>query len=213
MAVSQAVLDALWDFTDPVGSEERLREAARSAPLPAERAELETQVARALGLQGRFADADAVLRGIRPISSVVTVRIALERGRVHNSAGDPEGARPLFASAAREAAGAASEGSPDAAALTFLRVDALHMLAIADPERAEQWTAQALDVIDSTSDARTHRWLVALYTNAGWAHFDAGRAAPALAEFEKARDAAIRWGTPEQVRWADDAIAEARAAL
>jgi hypothetical protein len=213
MAVSQALLDALWDFSDPVGSEGRLRDAAGAESRPDGRAVLETQVARALGLQGRFDDADAVLRGVPPVSPVVRVRVALERGRVRNSAGDPEGARPLFASAADESAAAVDEDSPDAAALTVLRVDALHMLAIADPERAPQWTAHAREVLDSTSDPRTRRWLVALHTNAGWAHFDAGRPGAALAEFEKARDAAVRWGTPVQVRWADEAIAEARAAL
>ena len=29
-------------------------------------------------------------------------------------------------------------------------------------------------------------------------------------EFDKAKDAALRWGTPQQIAWADEAIAEAR---
>ena len=55
------------------------------------------------------------------------VRVALERGRLRNSAGDPAAAVPLFRAAAE---GAASAG------LVFLQVDALHMLAIADPAHA-----------------------------------------------------------------------------
>ena len=47
----QARIDALWDFDDPPASESRFREAASSASSDRERANLETQVARALGLQ------------------------------------------------------------------------------------------------------------------------------------------------------------------
>lgn len=95
----------------------------------------------------------------------------------------------------------------------FLRVDALHMLAIAEPDQAQEWTAAALEVLEGVDDARTLRWRVSLHNNAGWAHLDAGRFAEALTSFERSRDAATRWGTPQQVVWADEAIAEARAKL
>ena len=55
MALSQALLDELWDFGDPAGSEVRLRTAAEAETDTATRAELATQVARALGLQERYA--------------------------------------------------------------------------------------------------------------------------------------------------------------
>lgn len=203
MTLSQAVLDELWDFGDPAGSETRLRAAVEAEPDAATRAELETQVARALGLQERYADADALLSAIPVLTPAVSVRVALERGRLRNSASDAAAARPLFELAAEGAA---------AAHLTFLQVDALHMLAIADPEHAPQWTDRALEVLDPTTDPRTRRWLVSLHNNAGWAHFDAGRPREALAEFERAQDAAARWGTTQQVQWAAEAIAEARAA-
>ncbi|MGL4255375.1 MAG: hypothetical protein ACRCSL_03510 [Microbacterium sp.] len=70
--------------------------SSRSPPgggTPATRAELETQVARALGLQERFDEADAVLSTTPVLSAALTVRVALERGRVRNSAGDPAAAR------------------------------------------------------------------------------------------------------------------------
>lgn len=204
MALSQAILDELWDFGDPAASEARLRAAVEAEPDAATRGELETQVARALGLQDRFVEADAVLSTIPITTPEVSVRVALERGRVRNSAGDAEAARPLFELAAEAAA---------AAHLTFLQVDALHMLAIADPDHSPEWTERALEVLDPTTDARTRRWLVSLHNNAGWAHFDAGRTRDALAEFERALDAATRWGTPQQVQWAEEAVAEARAAL
>ena len=204
MALSQAVLDELWDFGDPVASEARLRAAVEAETDAATRAELETQVARALGLQERFDEADALLSTLPVASPVVSVRIALERGRLRNSSGAAESARPLFELAAEVAA---------SADLTFLRVDALHMLVIADPEHAPEWTGRALEVLDPTTDPRTLRWLVSLHNNAGWAHLDAGRPLDALAEFERAQDAAARWGTRQQQRWAAEAVAEARAAL
>ncbi len=203
MQISQKLLDDLWDFSDPVGSEERLRAAAEDESDAGCRAELLTQVARALGLQGRFEEADTVLGFLHAHTPAVDVRIALELGRVRNSSGRADAAVPMFAAAARAAA---------AETLTFLQVDALHMLAITDPERAEDWTAQALEVLDGVSDPRTLRWSVSLHNNAGWSLLDAGRRDDAIAAFERAKDAAERWGTPEQRQWADEALAEARAA-
>jgi tetratricopeptide (TPR) repeat protein len=62
LSISQATLDSLWDFSDPAASADRFRRAAgdESRPAPA-RIELATQRARALGLLGRFDDAEAVL--------------------------------------------------------------------------------------------------------------------------------------------------------
>jgi len=209
MALRQQELDALWDFSHPAGSEARLRAAADAETDAATRAELETQVARALGLQERFAEGDAVLDAIpadlAARSSSVRARVLLERGRLRDSAGDADAAAALF----REAADAAS-ASRD---LVFLHVDALHMLAIADTSHTAEWTAQALDALEDGDDPRTLRWRVSLHNNAGWDHFDAGRLDEALAEFERAKDAAVRWGTPQQVQWADEAIAEATAAI
>lgn len=199
----QERLDELWDFSDPAASERRLRAAADAAADAAERDELRTQVARAMGLQERFDEADAVLDAVETDIASVRVRERLERGRLRNSAGDPEAAVPLFVAAAE---GAAS------ADLLFLRVDALHMLAIADAADAAAWTAQALGALGSADDPRTLRWRVGLHNNAGWAHFEAGRLDEALLSFSASRDAALRWGTPQQVQWADEALAETRAA-
>jgi hypothetical protein len=87
------------------------------------------------------------------------------------------------------------------------------MLAIADAALAEGWTRQALGVLADVDDPRTLRWNVALRTNHGWALFDSGRIEDAIAELELGKDAAVRWGTPQQVVWADEALDEARAGL
>jgi tetratricopeptide (TPR) repeat protein len=210
MAIAQDRLDELWDFPDAQASESRLRRAADEETDAEARAELQTQVARALGLQGRFADADALLDTVSsedPAASAVPVvraRVALERGRLRNSGGDAAGAVALF----HEAAAAAAS-----ARLLFLRIDALHMLAIADPAGGARYTDEALALLDGISDPRTLRWRVSLHNNRGWALRDAGDAAGAVAEFERAKDAATRWGTRQQVEWAEEALAEARAAL
>ncbi|MGO4691837.1 tetratricopeptide repeat protein [Glaciibacter sp. 2TAF33] len=60
-SISQATLDSLWDFSDPAASAERFRGAADTESRPSVRVELATQRARALGLLGRFDEAEAVL--------------------------------------------------------------------------------------------------------------------------------------------------------
>ena len=202
MAIAQSLLDDLWDFSDPAGSEQRLRARRRRRRMPRARAELDTQVARSLGLQERYDEADAVLDGIRSPSEAAAVRIALERGRLRNSGGDPR--QPCRCSAPRrrrrQARTSCSCGSTRC---TCSRSPiAAH---------AGEWTARALAVLDGTTDPRTQRWRVSLHNNAGWTHFDAERYDEAVTEFEASRDAATRWGTPQQVAWADEAIAEARA--
>ena len=67
----QQLIDRLWDFGDPAASEERFREASDDDSHPAHvRAVMATQVARAVGIQGRGDEALALLdeigaRGIR----------------------------------------------------------------------------------------------------------------------------------------------------
>jgi len=63
--ITQELLDELWDFGDPAGSERRLAcEAASQAHTDAERAELLTQQARALGRQERFGAGRALLDAV-----------------------------------------------------------------------------------------------------------------------------------------------------
>lgn len=196
IALRQDVLDELWDFDDPAASEQRmLREARSPGRTPEERAELETQQARALGLQGRFEEADAVLDRINFDSPAVATRILLERGRLRNSAGRAAEAVPLFTGALSVAA---------RVGLHFLEVDALHMLAIADTERIEHWTRQGLTALERADD-RTRLWGVALHNNLAWHLHDTGRPEAALEEFAHAVDAAQRFGGDDErfvARWA-----------
>ncbi len=195
--ISQEELDQLWDFADPSASEQRLRGAAGDpTETPETRAELETQVARALGLQGRFEEAGRLLGRIVFDSPPVTARVLLERGRLLTSSGNPQDAVLYFTSA---------RATARRTGLTFLEVDALHMLAIADVENAAHWTEEALAVLDQTDDERTKRWAVALHNNLGWRLHDAHRFDEALTRFSLAQGAAIRFGDEQQrfeARWA-----------
>jgi len=174
-------LDALWDYNHPAESERRFRQFLRAASDDALRAETLTQIARAQGLQRQFEAAHATLDQVElmPIGNWprVQVRYFLERGRVFNSARQPDRAVPLFGQAYERAF---------AARQTALAVDALHMLAIADDEQALAWNLKALALAEASSDPQARRWLVALYNNLGWTYFDRGEYATALAHFEKA---------------------------
>jgi len=207
MSISQEDLDALWNFSDPVASEAAFRGAISTTDEPVSRAVLGTQLARALGLQERYDEADRVLEGIDAPVPAIRARVALERGRLRNSGGHPEDAVAFFEIAASVV---------EAANEPFLLVDALHMLGIADAERGEVHTTRALEVLDTldaASDRRTQRWRVALHNNRGWALFDAGELSEALHEFEQALRDAEEFGTEEQRGWAREAIEECLEAI
>lgn len=194
--LSASRLAELWDFGDPELSVERFRAATAAGPVEA--AELATQLARALGLAGRRADAEAVLDGVAVVAPVVGVRVALERGRLRNSAGESAEAVPWFEAALDQAIAAGEED---------LAVDAAHMLAIADAPRAAEWTHRGIQLAERASDDRVRRWLIALHNNLGWTFHEAGAYPDALTEFEQAADAAEQFGSVDQRQIAQWSIA------
>ena len=79
--LDQKTLDHLWNFRDPASSEAAFRAAMVEEMYDAdERAELATQLGRAIGLQGRFEEADALhmLSIADAASAEVWMRSALE---------------------------------------------------------------------------------------------------------------------------------------
>ena len=164
-------LGPLWDFGDPVASEQRFLALGL---------EVQTQAARAQGLQRRFDDAHATLDGVQAQQPTgrPRVRYLLERGRVFNSAGDRDRARPLFVDAMDAAAQAGEDG---------LAVDAAHMLAIVETgEEALGWNLRALAMAEASDQPAARKWLGSLYNNIGWTLHDLDRHAEALELFEKA---------------------------
>lgn len=204
MAITQLELDDLWHFTDAAGSESRLRQAIEASDDPADIAVLATQVARALGLQGRTAEAMQQLLVADTVADVVDdeslrARVALERGRVQNSAGDPAAARADFALALTML---------DRSRDVFLVVDTMHMIAIVDPDSAERVTRDALALLEQPTDARTQRWRVSLWNTLGWHRMDAGAFESAHEAFTQAAVAAREVGTDAQQVQAREALDE-----
>ncbi|GAA1061126.1 hypothetical protein GCM10009573_25530 [Agromyces bracchium] len=194
----------MWDFADPAASEERFRAAAADETLSVHgRAVMATQLARAMGLQHRDDEALAVLAELEEAdpgesdeeAAELRARIFLERGRMAAAGERLDEAVPEFTRAVREAALGGS---------TFLVLDALHMLALNDTGHEEEWAAEGFDILEGVRDPRLKRWGVALHNNLGWTKHDGGDAQAAMYHFQKAVDAADRYGTAGQqhvARW------------
>ncbi len=183
----------MWDFDDPAGSEQRLRDAAAQAE-PEDRRVLLTQVARALGLQERYDEGHAELDDTELDAGgiEVAVRRLLERGRLLRSSGDPRGARPAFVQAALAAGAAGLEG---------LQVDALHMVALVGaPAEQLGLTEEALAVARTSSQRDAQEWEPSLLNNLGMIHADAERWDEALAAFEEALAGRERLGDDARTR-------------
>lgn len=197
-------IDALWDFTDPAGSERRLRDAAArlDEDSPAA-AEIATQIARALGLQERYADADLILdaveRRLPPGAGRLRARYLLERGRVLNSSGHPDRARPLFL----EALGVALQAAQD-----FYAVDAAHMAAIASTGDDQlEWNRRGIVMAAASSDPRARGWKASLLNNLGWALHERGERSEAQRCFDEALEVRIEQGNAHRIRHARWAVA------
>ena len=211
--MNQEDLDELWDFADPAATERRLRDES-AASTGADRAVLLTQVARALGLQGRYDDAVGLLEDIEDALTLpdftqderteLRVRTALEHGRVLSSAGKPAPAVVQFARAAGLAAGAR---------LDYLAADALHMLAIADPVRAGEWTRRGLATalaVPGPADPALGRGAA---RQPGVEPVRRRRARGRAPGLRAALREARRVGTPDQVSWCEEGVAAAEEAL
>ncbi len=205
MSESLPEFDRLWDYSQPVESESRMRGLLpRAEGHPGYHAELLTQIARAQGLQRRFEaahetldEAEAVLSGAAESEGrVARIRLLLERGRVYNSSGRPEEARPLF----EEALAAAREAGED-----YHAADAAHMLGIVAPV-AEQlrWHQEALEIAEESDDERARGWLGPLYNNIGWTYHDLGEYEKALHTFQRGlawREAKGQEEEARRARW------------
>ena len=189
--------DLLWGFDKPTETEAKFRSMLEKSPDDAYRQELLTQIARCQGLQRKFDEAHATLdKVLAPNKDRTQVRSLLERGRVFNSSGDKEKARPLFV----EAWDLANQLHED-----FFAVDAAHMIAIvADTKEAMEWNLKALDLAEKSEDERARNWLGSLYNNIGWTYHSEGSFAEALKMFEKALEFRVKQGKRENIliaRW------------
>ena len=200
--------DKLWDYDHPDVSERRFREllpAALDSQDLSYFSQLLTQIARAEGLQRKFENAhktlDRVDKAMLKINDRTRIRYLLERGRVYNSSGKPDTAKPLF----QEAFDLSVLLKED-----FFGVDAAHMMAIVEgPEKQMEWNLKALDMAENSKDERAKNWRASLCNNTGWTYFDSGNYEEALYMFEKALQLREEQGNLDNIRIAKWCVAKA----
>lgn len=199
--------DSLWDYDHPDVSERKFREllpAAVDSEDISYLAQLLTQIARAEGLQRKFEAAHKTLerveKALPQADDTAKVRYLLERGRVFNSSGKSDDARPLFL----QALDLAVKSKEDTYA-----VDAAHMMAIVEPsEKQLQWNLKALALAEDSQDERARKWKGSLYNNIGWTYFDQEQYEEALAMFERALKFREEQGDPANIRIAKWCVAK-----
>ena len=206
-ALTSAEIDAFWNFTQPAVSEVRFRvEHMRWPDDSAEALEIDTQIARALGLLRRFDAANAILDRVAPSLAAAPVRVdvryRLERGRVLNTSGAAEQAFSWFQRALERSA---DDRAPDA---DYYRVDALHMMAIAaPPARRTELNRRALAAAESATEPRARSWRATALNNLGWSLLDDGDAAGALDAWQRALVAREASGDVARIREAKWTVA------
>jgi len=190
--------DALWDYDHPDVTERRFRQllpAALDSRDLTYLTQLLTQIARAEGLQRKFQEAhktlDRIEKGLDKTDDRTRVRYLLERGRVFNSSGKRDDARPLFL----EALDLAVKSKED-----FYAVDAAHMIAIVEPtEEQLQWNLKALDLAENSVAEKARKWKGSLYNNIGWTYFEQKQYEESLLVFEKALELQEQQGDPNKI--------------
>lgn len=174
--------DTMWNYSLPAETEQKFRQLlpiAQRSENTNYHLQLLTQIARTQGLQRQFEAAHQTLnevsRQLVHISSRTLVRYLLERGRIYNSSGKPETAKPIFI----EALSIARSAGEDA-----YTVDAAHMLGIVDlPANQIAWNETALQIAEQSNDKNARKWLGSLYNNMGWTYHDLGQYDNALEMF------------------------------
>jgi tetratricopeptide (TPR) repeat protein len=204
-------IDSLWDFDHPNVTEKKFREILPAAVDSLDISyltELLTQIARAEAMQRKFQEAektlDRVEKALPKAEQRVSVRYLLERGRVLSSSGKARDALPRF----QEALNLALVFKMDLHA-----VDAAHMMAIAEPEKAVEWNLKALEITENSADQKAGRWKVILYNSLGWNYFDQKSYQEALYMFQKALDFYEQLGDPLRIRTAKWCVAKVLRAI
>jgi tetratricopeptide (TPR) repeat protein len=176
--------DGLWDYSQPGKTEQQFRALLPEAEASGDvsyLAQLLTQIGRTQGLQGDFEAANRMLNRADALLSddlpIPRIRALLERGRVLNSSGNPEGSIAYFLDAWE----LARKHGED-----FYAVDAAHMLGVVEsPAEQLTWSIRALELAESSQEARARTWLGPLFNNLGWSYHDLGRYDEALDTFER----------------------------
>lgn len=207
-----ADFDKLWDYSQPAASEARFQALLPQAERAGDAsylAQLLAHLARAQGLQNHFDSAHATLDRaavlITPELHSAQALYLLERGRVFNSAEQPEQARALFLQAWELARAHADDGNA---------VDAAHMLGIVEPPAQKlEWERRAFELAERSEQPAARKWYATLLNNMGWSHHELGEHEQALALFERALAAREAAGDAQLIHIARWCIARELRAL
>jgi tetratricopeptide (TPR) repeat protein len=198
--------DSLWDYDHPGLTEKKFRELLPAAVDSLDisyLAELLTQIARAEAMQRKIPDAQKTLDRVEKVlpksEQRVSVRYLLERGRVLSLSGKAREAQPRF----QEALNLSLVFKMD-----LYAVDAAHLMAIAEPEKALEWNLKALEIAESSKDEKAGRWKVILYNSIGWNYFDQKSYQESLFMFQKALEFYEQLGDPSKIRTAKWCVAK-----
>jgi tetratricopeptide (TPR) repeat protein len=203
--------ESLWDYDHPGTTEKKFRELLPAAVDSLDisyLAELLTQIARAEAMQRKFQDAlktlDRVEKALPKAEQRVSVRYLLERGRVLSLSGKAREAQPRF----QEAYKVALMFKMDLHA-----VDAAHMMAVAEPEKALEWNLKALDLAEKSGDEKARKWRGILYNSVGWNYFDRRDYQEALFMLQKALEFSEQLGETLKIRTAKWSVAKVLRAI
>lgn len=177
--------DNLWDYSNPKETEIQFRSILSQKNLEDNKSyylQLQTQIARTLGLQQKFDKAHQLLNEVETQLTeefnLDWVRYLLERGRCYRSDNQREKSIHPF----KQAYEISSNLGHD-----FFTIDAAHMLGIADePEFLIDWNEKAIEIAEQSSSERARNWLGSLLNNLGWTYHDKQEYEVALGLFEKA---------------------------
>lgn len=198
--MKDADVRSLWDFSKVAESRERFAEALASAHDEEEKLIWQTQIARTYGLESNFEMAHALLDEVEQkvggIGLMAQSYYLLERGRVFNSSQQKEMARPLFAKASE-------------IDLPGLRLDAVHMMAIAAEDRQEsvRLNREGLAAAQKSMEAEDRRWIGPFSNNLGWDLHDMGEFEAALEVFEFALEFRVAEGVAMPIHIAKWSVA------
>lgn len=184
MDSTQTDFDKLWNYNKPADTEKKFREVLSNIK-PEDNInyylQLQTQIARTLGLQMKYEDAhkllDEVEKQLKSELIIPRIRYNLERGRTFNSSGKKDKSIHYFLDAYH----LGMENNLD-----FYTIDAAHMLGIAEkPDEALNWNEIAIELIEKSTNERAKGWLGSLLNNTGWSYFERGDYDTAMDYFKK----------------------------
>ncbi|HMS64082.1 MAG TPA: tetratricopeptide repeat protein [Ignavibacteria bacterium] len=180
--------DKLWNYNKPDETEKKFREILSEVKDSGNRSaylQLQTQIARTLGLQMKFDEAHKLLDEVESELSkdeitTARVRYLLERGRAFNSSKQKEKAKEFFLKAFELGLKSGEEN---------YTVDAAHMMAIVESgDESLKWNGKAIQQAEKSSDQNARKWLGSLYNNTGWTYFEMKDYEKALELFIKCRE-------------------------